>query len=528
MRFVNAILFALACITCAFPGVPELTLEIKDYATMPITGGKGTSNSESLLARINVLREEPGPSRKRFFVNDVNGALYILDKESKKLTTYLHFDGREGQPGIFHRLTIDNLLASGFISFQFDPDYIHNGKFFTIHMEDPGLSASDLPDNKTFPGFKTAGYTVTPAIRTFGGTQRESVVIEWTDSDISNTTFEGTAREVMRLQYNGRIHPMGDLIFNPTARPGDPEWRVMYISAGDGGSGEQKTDIRSNPQRLDTLVGKILRIIPDLKEQIDSSSLSENGRYRIPKDNPFASTPGARKEIWAYGLRNPYRMSWDVDPSDPTNNHLIANVIGLRTWETVDIIHKGANYGYSLREGPEQLNADNTLSKVPEVDRIPIQIDESTTDGTVHPDYPVIAYGHVKGTGGDAVSNGFVYRGKAIPALRGKFIFGDITTGHIWWVDFKEMLAADDGDPKTMAEIHEVKIAWNQEVYGTMAPITEGVYHARGGKAEHLPGFARIALGRCDIRLAMDSDGELYVISKSDAMIRAIVGATAK
>ena len=63
---------------------------------------------------------------------------------------------------------------------------------------------------------------------------------------------------------------------------------------------------------------------------------------------------------------------------------------------------------------------------------------------------------------------------------------------------------------------------------GTMAPITEGVYHARGGKAEHLPGFARIALGRCDIRLAMDSDGELYVISKSDAMIRAIVGATAK
>ena len=165
----------------------------------------------------------------------------------------------------------------------------------------------------------------------------------------------------MRLQYNGRIHPMGDLIFNPTARPGDPEWRVMYISTGDGGSGEQKTNIRSNPQRLDTLVGKILRIIPDLKEQADSSTVSENGRYRIPKDNPFASKPGARKEIWAYGLRNPHRMSWDVDPADPANNHLIANVIGLRTWETVDIIHKGANYGYSLREGPQQLNPDNTL-----------------------------------------------------------------------------------------------------------------------------------------------------------------------
>ena len=145
-----------------------------------------------------------------------------------------------------------------------------------------------------------------------------------------------------------------------------------------------------------------------------------------------------------------------------------------------------------------------------------------------HPTYPVIAYGHIKGIGGDAVSNGFVYRGKAIPALRGKFIFCDITTGHIWWADFKEMLAADDGDPNTMAEMHEVKIAWNKEVYGTMAPITENVYHSRGGKAEHLPGFGRVAGGRSDIRFAMDSDGELYILSKSDGMIRAIVGATAK
>ena len=173
----------------------------------------------------------------------------------------MNLNGLEGQPGVFHRLAIDTLLASGFISFQFDPEYARNGKFYTIHLEDPALPASNLPDNKNFPGFKTAGYTATPAIRTFGGTQREAVVIEWTDSDISNSTFEGTARELMRVQYNGRIHPMGDLIFNPAARPGEPDWRVMYFSTGDGGSGEQKSDIRSNPQRLDTLVGKILRII---------------------------------------------------------------------------------------------------------------------------------------------------------------------------------------------------------------------------------------------------------------------------
>jgi hypothetical protein len=513
---------------CAVAAAPEVTIEIKDYATMPITGAvDGKTNSAGLLAKVNVLRQEPGVSKKRFFVNDVNGPLYILDRDTRKLTTYLDFNGLEGHRGIFHKLAIDNLLASGFISFQFDPDYAHNGKFYTIHMEDPALPASALPDNAGFPGFKTAGYSVTQPTGAFGDTQRESVLIEWTDTDVSNSTFEGTARELMRVQLNGRIHPMGDVIFNPTARPGGPEWRVLYVSVGDGGSGEQRTGIRSNPQRLDTLVGKILRIIPDLKDQVNSSTVSENGRYRIPDTNPFAHEQGARKEIWAYGLRNPFRLSWDVDPADPSDPHLIANVIGLRTWEMVDIIHKGANYGYSLREGPEQLNPDNTLSKPPAVDKIPVQIDGSSTDGEVQPTYPVIAYGHVQG-GGDAVANGFVYRGKAIPALRGKYIFGDMTTGRVWWSDFKEMLAADDGDPKTMATMHEIKINWNQEVYGTMAPITETVYHSRGGKAEHLPGNARVSGGRSDIRFAMDSDGELYILSKSDGMIRAIVGAKSK
>jgi hypothetical protein len=90
------------------------------------------------------------------------------------------------------------------------------------------------------------------------------------------------------------------------------------------------------------------------------------------------------------------------------------------------------------------------------------------------------------------------------------------------------MLADDDGDPKTMAEMHEVKIVWNKEVYGTMAPITEIAYHARGGKAQHLPGAARVAVGRSDICFAVDGDGELYILSKSDGMIRTIAGATAK
>jgi len=532
VRVANVSLVVLTSILCAVAATPELTIEIKDYAAMPITGAvDGPGNSAGLLARINFLHEEPraGAAKRRLFVNDLNGPLYVVDKDTSKITTYLNFNGLAGQPGIFRKLAIDNLLASGFISFEFDPDYAHNGKFYTIHLEDPALPASNLPDNKSFPGLRTAGYSVTPAIRTFGETQCEAVLVEWTDSDITNSTFEGTARELMRLQYNSRIHPMGDLTFNPAARPGDPDWRVMYIATGDGGAGEQTTKIRGNPQRLDMLVGKILRIIPDLRHQADRSSVSENGRYRIPNDNPFASKAGARKEIWAYGLRNPHRLTWDVNPRDRGNPHLIALVIGLKTWETVDIVHKGANYGYSLREGPQRLNDDNTLSEVPEPDVIPVQINGARTDGAVHPAYPVIAYSHAKGAGGgDAIAGGFVYRGKAIPSLRGKFLFGDITTGRLWWADIKEMLSADDGDPNTMAAMHEVKIAWNKEVYPTMSPIAEVAYHARGGKAEHLPGAGRVPGGRSDVRFGVDSDGELYIMTKSDGVIRVVVGAVVK
>ncbi len=516
----------LVSLTCGLAAASDLTIEIKDYAAMPVTGAvDGPGNSAGLLARINFLREEPGGGRKRLFVNDLNGPLYILDKETKKTVTYLDLNGLPGKPGVFHHLAVDQLLASGFISFEFDPDYARNGKFYTIHLEDSALPASAIPDNKNFPGLNISGFTVTPPIHTFGTMEREAVLVEWTDTDISNTTFEGTARELMRLQYTGRIHPMADLIFNPTARRGDPDWRVMYIATGDGGNGEQTSNVRGNPQRLDVLVGKILRIIPDLKEQTGRSAVSENGRYRIPNDNPFVSKPGARKEIWAYGLRNPHRLAWDVDPLDKANNHLIAMVIGLHTWETVDIIHKGANYGYSLREGPQQLNADNSLSNPPENDVIPVQIDGAKTDGTVHPVYPVIAYGHSRDAGIIAIANGFVYRGTAIPALRGKLLFGDITSGRLWWADMGEMLKADDGDPKTMAGMHDVAIAWNDKVYRTMAPINEVAYHARGGKAEHLPGAERVPGGRSDIRLAMDAAGELYIMSKSDGMIRTIVGA---
>jgi hypothetical protein len=512
---------------------PELALQISDFAALPMTGSpEGAGNNAGSLARINVLREEPGPAH-RLFVNDLTGPLYILDRTTKKTTTYLDLNGSGSRRGVFDKIMTDPGLASGFISFEFDPDYARTGRFYTIHLEDPKLPGSLLPDNASFPGLRVKGYSPTEPIKTPGPVEYESVLIEWTDTSIANTTFEGTAREVFRVQLNTRIHPIADLTFNPAARRGDADWRVLYIACGDSGSGDQKTSVRLNPQRLDAAVGKILRIIPDLGEQTKNSAVSENGRYRVPADNPFASTAAARPEIWAYGLRNPHRVSWYVDPADPRNARLIATVIGFHTWESAAIVHKGANYGYPFREGAEMMQVDGTMSKPPEADTIPIQLTEDKTVGTVAPTYPVLEYGHGP-RGGDAIAGGFGYQGSAIPDLRGKYVLGDTSTGRMWYADIKAMLAADDGIASTLAELHELRIAWNDpsdtpdtgtRLYSGMARVVEAGYHARGGKDPDLPGAATVAgSGRVDLRFGVDRSGELYVLSKSDGMIRLVTG----
>jgi len=537
-------LVPVVCLAAGLPALlgagpaPSVTIEIKDYVELPITGKlDGTGQTDGELARLNSLHEEPGGAR-RFFINDLNGPLYIVDKATRKPTTYLDFNGREGHHGLFHKFAFETGYANGLISLQFDPDYRKNGRFYTVHLEDPALPGSSAPDAASVAGLNLIGYQTTPAIATPGDTQREGVLIEWTDTNTSNATFEGTARELLRLQLNTRIHPIGDLMFNPSARAGDAEWRVLYIGSGDSGSGESRTSIRSNPQRLDTMVGKILRIVPDLAEHQSTSVVSDNGRYRIPNDNPFVALEGARKEIWAYGFRNPHRLHFAIDPADARNNRLVVNSIGLHTWETVNIVHKGANYGYSQREGNETLKADNQIVKqLPDGDRIPVQVTATVTSGTIVPTYPVIEYAHVPG-GGDAIGSGYLYNGKAVPALRGKYVFNDITTGRIWYADYKEMLAADDGDPGTMAERHEVKISWKDphaagetgtKVYDTMFPIAEAAYHVRGGKDPDLPGTSLVSgKGRADAQLAVDAAGELYIFTKTDGVLRAVVGGTVK
>ena len=499
------------------PQSTERTLELADYAELPITGDMSDDRVSGVLARGSILRDEPGG--ERFFVNDLTGPLYILNKQTKEFTLYLNFDGSGDRAGLFPKFTAARGYAAGLMNFVFDPDYARNGIFYTLHMEDPTTPGeSATPKAGVVPGLNLAGYTTTPGLSTpiaapDARFARDMVIVEWTDRQIGNTTFEGTAREVLRMQVPGLFHPLNEITFNPAARPGDPDWRVMYLGVGDAGTGERPGPMRLYAQRLDTYQGKVLRIIPMLSEHASTSTVSENGRYRIPNDNPFVSVEGARKEIWALGLRNPHRLTWYVDPARPREAVLLAFNIGLVSWETVMIIKKGANYGYPLREGTQSMSPTNGMGPLPEDDVIPVQVSDTVTRGTVKPTYPVIAYPHAPG-GGDAIANGFVYRGERIPALQGSLVFGDITTGRIWYAQMEDVLAADDGNPLTLAPLHELSTRLRE--------LTEETYRRRGGQGASLPGRGAVAgPGRLDIRLAEDSEGELYVLTKADGMIRA-------
>src|SRR3954464_13240191 len=120
---------------CTAASGPSLTIELKDVATVPITGSfDGTGQTDGMLARVNSLREEPGGAT-RFFLNDLNGPLDILDKGKRAVLISLDFTGRVGRPGLFHKFAFETGYANGLVTVQFDPDYRKNGKFYTVHLE---------------------------------------------------------------------------------------------------------------------------------------------------------------------------------------------------------------------------------------------------------------------------------------------------------------------------------------------------------------------------------------------------------
>jgi Glucose / Sorbosone dehydrogenase len=533
-----------------YPPSPQIAKDgtavvVQDYASLPIS----TARKEAApypppvdytvqLGRPTSFHSEPDGAplaKKRFFVVDQNGILYILDKASRQFTPYIDL-GK-----IYPRFISEPPFGMGFVSLVLDPNYANNGKFYTVHTEKVSMRGSRQPDNASLPGLDLSGFKTTETINPpAGDVGFECVVTEWTDTNTNNATFEGRSREVLRSGTNFAIHPMGDMIFNPLAKPGSPDYGNLYIGIGDGAAGERAGPTHNLPQRLDALVGKIIRITPDVNLH-PQDRLSSNGQYRVPSTgpnaNPFVSIASARPEIYAYGFRNPHRLSWD-----PATNTLIAAEVGLSSWEEVDIITKGSNYGWAEREGHEQVfvggpNTGKTGSRVNPPVPFPTN-DTLTVEGLpapVQPLYPVIFYSHEDG---NAMGSGYVYRGKLMPQLRGKYIFTDILNGRLFYTDFKDMLAARGVHDK-FAQVHEIQIVYKApNVSGapmkrTMYDIVADAFLAKGGKpapSKRMPDpysdGARYGGGRADVRLAQGEDSEIYLLCKTDGWIRKLAAVT--
>jgi glucose/arabinose dehydrogenase len=342
----------------------------------------------------------------------------------------------------------------GLLGMAFHPDFRHNGLFYTFSSQ-PVKGTADF---STLPAGISANC--------------QSVITEWRvmmkrdhdhghdgdhdqdrdhdsehgrdiDIDDDNLTVDmSSARELLRVDKPQFNHNGGTLVFGPD--------HMLYVSLGDGGAANDVGDGHvapgGNAQTLtpNNLLGKILRIDP-------LGHNSANGKYGIPHDNPFARNGKGPAEVWAYGFRNPFRMSFDSK-----TGMLWAADVGQNQIEEVDIVEKGRNYGWPVKEGTFLFNAK---------------------DGTVYANSPgspaglidpIAQYDHsdAGATARIATVGGFVYRGREVPALRGHYVFGDYSSkflvpdGHLFF------LTGADRHPEYLQIQGQSSLGWAVQGFG--------------------------------------------------------------
>ena len=223
-------------------------------------------------------------------------------------------------------------------------------------------------------------------------------------------------------------HNGGSIAFGPDG--------YLYIGLGDGGS---QYDPLGNGQNRGTLLGSILRI--------DVDHASAERPYAIPADNPFVKQSAARPEIYALGFRNVWQLSFDTKTGD-----LWAADVGQDQWEEIDIVRRGGNYGWNLREGMQRFG------------KLPADPEEVLVD-------PVWQYDHRLGR---SITGGLVYRGEKIPELYGHYLFADYVSGRIWTLEY-DPISGRVRSHNAIAETGLPVLAFGQDERGEAYYLTEGV-----------------------------------------------------
>jgi glucose/arabinose dehydrogenase len=324
-------------------------LNADEQATLPVEVEIAFPN-----IRVNrpIVITHAGDNSNRLFVASQLGKIHVMDNDQEVAETTIFFD-LEAKVQY-----ADKMNEEGLLGFAFHPEYRKTGHFFIY-------------------------YTIKDAART-------SVISRFTVSkDDPNKADPASEVELMRIKQPFWNHNGGTIAFGHDG--------YLYVGLGDGG---KANDPFKNGQNLGTLHGSILRIDVDRHDA--------GKAYAIPRDNPFVGVEGARAEIYAYGFRNVWRLSFDRKTGS-----LFAADVGQDIWEEINVVVKGGNYGWNLREARHKFGAAGA-------DEAGDMID------------PILEYNH---TVGKSITGGHVYRGDRVKALAGKYIYADYVSGIMWALD---------------------------------------------------------------------------------------------
>lgn len=307
----------------------------------------------TLSFRSPVDMTHAGDGTNRIFVVEQAGRIQVFPNSTNATqSTFLDITSRVLSGG-----------ELGLLGLAFHPDYRNNGQFFINYTRR-----------------NTSGQT-------------ESVISRFRASSNNPNQADANSEQILLTFPQPFANHNGGAIF--FGKDG-----FLYIASGDGGSGG---DPQNNSQNLGNLLGKILRI--------DVNRTEGNLQYAIPPDNPFVSTPNARREIYAYGLRNPWKTSLDKQ-----TGRIWSADVGQNAREEVNLIERGGNYGWRFREGKI---CYNPAANCPSQDLVE----------------PIWDYSHAEGR---SVTGGYVYRGRKFTELRGKYIYGDYISGKVWVLTYDE------------------------------------------------------------------------------------------
>lgn len=307
----------------------------------------------------------------RLFVADQIGSIRVIDADGTLLEEpFLDISDRLVELGEFYD-------ERGLLGLAFHPDYANNGRFFVYYS---------APLREGGP----AEWANTNRLSEFH--------VSMDDPNIADPASERILMEIDEPQSN---HNGGDIVFGPDG--------YLYVPLGDGGGANDEgmghTEGMGNAQDLTKLLGKILRI-----------DINNGDPYAIPDDNPFVGNQdNIPEEIWAWGFRNPWRMSFDSGG----DNHLFVGEAGQNLWEPIFIVSGNNNYGWRIREGSHCFSAENP-------DFSPHDCPSTGPNGEPLQS-PIIEYSHLQG---EVAIGGYVYRGSALPDdLQGKYFFGEWSPG---------------------------------------------------------------------------------------------------